>query len=348
MRKFCEMKGLLFLLFLIVFGFSYAQSQDEAAESPVNWMTIEKADSLFKIQPKPMLVDVYTDWCGWCKVMMKKTFSNKNLAAYINQNFYPVRINAEKDDSIRYNGKLYVKNGKVNQLARELLNGRLAYPTIVYIDRQRRHYPIPGYYDVKKIQPILVYFAEGINDYENLQNFIIQYYYTYPEYYKDQIAELKENEKLDTSGIVNWTSFDKAFEQKEKKLYFMFAYVPWCYSCKTMQKTTFRNPVIAKIINENFIPVNFDLSTTENITVKGKVYKSLGNGQPHQLAMAIFNNRPYYPALVFLDENFNVISIVGGYFSAKSIEPVLKYFAEQKYKTTSYQDFIKNFKPEIK
>ena len=74
----------------------------ENAEPPslVKWMTFKEAFEANKKTPKPFLIDVYTDWCGWCKRMMATTYSNPAIAAYVNQNFYPVKFNAETKDSI--------------------------------------------------------------------------------------------------------------------------------------------------------------------------------------------------------------------------------------------------------
>ena len=151
-----------------MFLFLQTKAQITVDPSPIKWLTIEQADSLFEKNPKPMLIDVYTDWCGWCKYMMKTTFANKGIAGYINTNFYPVRFNAETFDTITYQGKTYVNPGKggakpKHDLAKYLLNGRFSFLTIVYTDRKRHLYQIPGYMEIKDIEPLLVYFSEDIN-----------------------------------------------------------------------------------------------------------------------------------------------------------------------------------------
>lgn len=74
---------------------------------PINWVSLQEADSLYQIQPKPLFIDVYTDWCGWCKRMDATTFSNQEIANYLNQNFYAVKLDAETKDSILFKGKVF-------------------------------------------------------------------------------------------------------------------------------------------------------------------------------------------------------------------------------------------------
>ena len=60
-----------------------------------------------------MFIDVYTDWCGWCKRMDASTFKDPTVAAYLNANFYPVKLNAETRDTITFNGKTYTNSQSV-------------------------------------------------------------------------------------------------------------------------------------------------------------------------------------------------------------------------------------------
>lgn len=103
----------------------------------LKWYTIEEAVAANKKDPKLLLVDVYTDWCGWCKVMDRKTFTDPAVKSYIEEHFYPIKFNAEQKEPINFNGREYkfVPGGRRghNQLAAQLLNGRLGYPSFAFL-----------------------------------------------------------------------------------------------------------------------------------------------------------------------------------------------------------------------
>ncbi|MFI2742250.1 thioredoxin family protein [Zhouia sp. PK063] len=120
--------------------------------SQINWITWEEA---VKIQdsatsPKKMYIDMYTDWCVWCKRMDKSTFSDPAVIKYMNEHFYMVKFNAESKKIIVYKGKdyhfvPYGRNG-FHQLAYNLLNGQLGYPSGVILDEhQKRIDVVQGY-----------------------------------------------------------------------------------------------------------------------------------------------------------------------------------------------------------
>src|SRR5947208_2217242 len=54
---------------------------------------------------KPVLVDVYTDWCGWCRRMDRDTYSRTEVSDYLNRHFVAVRLNADSDDRVTYGGR---------------------------------------------------------------------------------------------------------------------------------------------------------------------------------------------------------------------------------------------------
>jgi thioredoxin-related protein len=130
------MKSLVIASILIVGLFSCKNS----AEPPkLKWITIEEAVKIANgNNKKKFLVDVYTDWCGWCKVMDQKTFTDPELIKYLNENFYAVKFNAEQKEPIMFKGTQFdwqpSKRGGVNSLAVALLNGRLSYPSLVYLN----------------------------------------------------------------------------------------------------------------------------------------------------------------------------------------------------------------------
>ncbi len=116
----------------------------------MNWITMDQASALENIEGKKFLVDVYTDWCGWCKVMDKKTFDNIDVKNYLQDNYHLVKFNAEQTDPIQFKGKKYewmeVGRNGINSLAMEILGNQLSYPTLVYFDKNlNKINASPGY-----------------------------------------------------------------------------------------------------------------------------------------------------------------------------------------------------------
>ena len=112
-----------------------------------------------------MLLNVYTEWCYWCKRMDESTFNRKELSMYVNENFYPVKFDAEQKGDIEFKDKVYkyVKNSKrgYHEMAAELLNGRLSFPTLVFLNEQGEVIQsIVGYKDPAQFEQIVTYFAE--------------------------------------------------------------------------------------------------------------------------------------------------------------------------------------------
>lgn len=71
----------------------------------LTWYTLEEVQELMADEPRKVFVDVVADWCKWCKVMEKKTFTDPNVIAYIEANYYPVRMDYERLDSVTFQGK---------------------------------------------------------------------------------------------------------------------------------------------------------------------------------------------------------------------------------------------------
>ena len=110
-----------------------------------------------------ILIDLYTDWCGWCKVMDKKTYSDKHVNEYLQAKFYAVRVDAESKHEITWNGKTYSfnANARTNDFAIWLTNGQLSYPTTVIIPPDGEPQAIPGYLAPNEFELIVKYFGEG-------------------------------------------------------------------------------------------------------------------------------------------------------------------------------------------
>jgi thioredoxin-related protein len=132
----------------------------------INWISWEELEKAQINEPRKVFVDVYTEWCGWCKKMDKETFTNPAIVDYINKNYYAVKFDAETRAKINFRGKEYKYtasgNRGYNQLAYELLGGRLSYPTTVYLDEKLNLITaVPGYLTAPTLDAILTYFHEG-------------------------------------------------------------------------------------------------------------------------------------------------------------------------------------------
>ncbi len=130
-------------LFSVVLFFGL---QTFAQKEEVKWLGLEEALVLNKENPKKILIDVYTNWCYYCKVMDKKTYSNPKIANYINTHFYPVKFNAEQKEDLTINGKTYkyISSGRrgYNAFAVALLEGKLSYPTTVFLMTKQKSYHV--------------------------------------------------------------------------------------------------------------------------------------------------------------------------------------------------------------
>jgi thioredoxin-related protein len=129
-------------------------------EVHINWLTWEEAQAAQKKKPKKIFVDVYTDWCGWCKRMDATTFENPAIAKFMSENFYCVKFNAESQKEIIFKGQKYPAEGRYSSLATFLLQNRMSFPTTLYLDESLNLInTVPGYMDPKQAEVILNYHA---------------------------------------------------------------------------------------------------------------------------------------------------------------------------------------------
>ena len=153
-------------LFSLVFMLGIASFKAPETESKVKWIAFEKAIELHKGTPKKLLIDLYTDWCGWCKVMDRETYGNAIIAGYINETYYPVKFNAEQKESIIFNGHTFkfMPSGRrgVHELAVALTGNQLSYPTTVFMDEELRIIqPISGYLKPQQMETIINFIGEN-------------------------------------------------------------------------------------------------------------------------------------------------------------------------------------------
>ena len=97
MNNLNKMKKTFLILGLIMVTIS-VQSQ----KKKINWMSLEEAVAAQTVAPKKIMMDVYTSWCGPCKMLDKNTFQNPDVVQYVNENYYAVKFNAEGNKAVNF------------------------------------------------------------------------------------------------------------------------------------------------------------------------------------------------------------------------------------------------------
>jgi thioredoxin-related protein len=153
---------LLAIVAIAIIATAFTAPSKKAPKKLVKWYTWEEAMKANDAQPRKIFVDLYTDWCGWCKVMDSKTFEDPKVAEYLNTYYYPVKFNAEQTAAVTFKGKVYPgEKGKMHALAAWLTGGKASYRTVVYLDENvTKIQAIEGYREVAEFSQISRYFGE--------------------------------------------------------------------------------------------------------------------------------------------------------------------------------------------
>jgi thioredoxin-related protein len=150
------MKRSLLIIIPLLWITQSAFVSDPISDDRIYWMTYEEVLRANEKQPKKVFIDVYTDWCGWCKRMDQTTFRDPKIITRLNGDFYAVKLDAESDKTFDVDGK----SMSYRQLARSFQ--ATAYPTTVYLNEDLSLIQaVPGYQQANNLEMILAYFGEN-------------------------------------------------------------------------------------------------------------------------------------------------------------------------------------------
>ncbi len=139
-----------------------AVMEEAVATDAIQWISWTEAMEANKVKPKKIFIDIYTDWCGWCKKMDKSTFIDPAVIKALNTDFYAIKFDAEQKEEIIFNDSTFkfVQQGRrgSHQLAYALLDGRMSYPSFVLLDENfHRVMLAPGFKTPDQLLPQLNY-----------------------------------------------------------------------------------------------------------------------------------------------------------------------------------------------
>ena len=121
----------------------------------LQWMSFNDGLALAQKANRKVLIDVYTDWCGWCKKMESTTYGDPRIVEYLQRKYVLVRLNAESMQKLTYKGTTYTERDLAGAFG---VNG---YPTTIFLKANGD--PItgyPGYADAAKFRTVLSFIAE--------------------------------------------------------------------------------------------------------------------------------------------------------------------------------------------
>ena len=140
--------GVLVLASLLVTS-SYGGEKEK-----LRWLTFNEGIAEAKKTGKKVMIDVYTDWCGWCKRMDKDTYADGSITDYLSKKFVAIKLNAESSTTLQYQGRAYTEQ----ELAAAF--GVSGYPSIIFLGKDGEPITVyPGYADANRFGVVLSYIA---------------------------------------------------------------------------------------------------------------------------------------------------------------------------------------------
>ncbi|MBY5957036.1 DUF255 domain-containing protein [Membranicola marinus] len=158
----------ILLSVLAVFFITFQASGQQQYKSNIHWYTIDEAMDLQQKEPRKLLIEVYTSWCKVCHKLDQLSLSQEHIAKYINDNYYPVKFDAESKSTIYFLGQKYEYKNEgssgYHSFAYKITHGKLNYPSLVFMDEDLRVIQsINGFQSPSKLIRILTYFADNYN-----------------------------------------------------------------------------------------------------------------------------------------------------------------------------------------
>jgi uncharacterized protein YyaL (SSP411 family) len=135
------MKNILLAFTLLLLFVSFSSSNDSAELKWLDWNT---GYPLAKKQNKIILVDAYTDWCGWCKKMDRDTYTNSDIIKALNKDFIVIKFNPELENIVyELDGNKITGRELFGQLTQGKSTG---FPTTYFIQPNKKQIQIAAGY----------------------------------------------------------------------------------------------------------------------------------------------------------------------------------------------------------
>lgn len=127
------------VIFVFMLAIAFVASNSFAGEN--EWLKFDAGLAKAKKENKSIVIDFYTDWCHWCKVMEKQTFENADVAKKLKKRFVTIRVNAEAQ-----NEQVTFQDHTMSNVQLTRSFGVTGYPSIAFMDANGKPITIvPGF-----------------------------------------------------------------------------------------------------------------------------------------------------------------------------------------------------------
>ena len=330
------MKKNILILFILISFSSYSQQDNLEI---VKWQTFEKVGEFFSKKKAPILIWLYEDDSDSCKLMQDSTLYLSEVSNYINTLVYPIKLNAKTNDTITFfNGEKFIheKNKKYHNLIYTLLSDSISFPSLILFDETATGSVFYGYKSRDDIFPILIYYVEKSYKSITFDEFKEQYFKAYPPGVKQIVTHLN----------IHWLEFEEMKEKQkiEPRKVLIDIYYNYSITATIMRTQTYNNPKIANYLNKNYYCTTVNAKEIDTLELKGVTYINQGASHGyHDFAIAVLQAKMDFPAFIILDEDYNLLERKQLYFTPKQLEPIIKFYGDDKYKNIEYKDFLKDF-----
>lgn len=335
----CAMK--IFFAILILGGFVLpvrAQSPD-ADTIQVQWTTFAQAQEQFVKKQKPIFIFFYAANDTTCARMLTQTIDLDEVANYLNILYYNVKIDVNNP------AEMETVKGVINVGPNK--QARFSAPMIMVLNKAGTGATFDGFKTRDEIFPILIYFQEETYRTTPYEDYEKAYFEAYPKNNSRGYTIIREK--------IKWLTMEEAIERQQlypgKKL-FVDVYANWNIGATVMFTATYNNQTIADIINKEFLPVRVYAKGNDTIHFYGSTFVNAGpaSGNFHQFTITMAgdpapNNMVsfHFPTFLIVTEEKAVLKF-NGFFTARNLEPVLKFYSTNAYKDTDIGKFMESFK----